>query len=295
MILCPLYLFVIISQGLSAIFNNLATQKKIQGICIARGSPRITHLFFADDSLIFFKANRDNCSNIKKGLQDYEIASGQQVNFDKSTIAFSKCTPRDNILFIKTCLNLSVCQGHDLYLDLPTFSLRTKWIQFGYLRDRVAKKLDNWKARFFSDGGLEILIKAVIQAIPTYAMSCFRIPSSINHEIEALCANFWWGYSANGKKLHWKAWSKLKDNKEDGGLAFRDLSLFNKALLAKKIWRIIENPSSLLARFLKARYFKHMDIMEAPLGSNPSYIWRSLIWSRDIISNSLYWKVGDGE
>lgn len=190
--------------------------------------------------------------NIKQCLTDYEKASGQQINFDKSTITFSKNTSRENIQFIKNGLSLRVCQGHDIYLGLPTFSSRNKRVQFGYLWDRVAKKLDGWKAKLFSEGGREVLIKAIIQAIPTYAMFCFRIPFSINNEIEAMCANFWWGSSLNGKKLCWRAWSKLKYPKELGGLGFKDLTLFNKALLAKQAWRILENPDLLIARFLKA-------------------------------------------
>lgn len=182
-------------------------------------------MLFADESLIFFKANRDNCSNILQCLKEYEKASGQQVNFDKLTITFSKNTSGDNILFIKNNLHLRVFQGHEVYLGLPTFSIRSKRVQFGYLWDRVAKKLDGWKSKLFSEGGREVLFKAVIQAIPTYAMSCFRMPSTIIHEIEAMCANFWWGYSDKGKKMHWLAWEKLKSSKENGGLGFRDLTL----------------------------------------------------------------------
>lgn len=51
---------------------------------------------------------------------------------------------------------------------------------------------------------------------------------------------------------------------------------FNRGLLAKQVWRIINEPLSLMAQILKARYFKHVDIMDANLGSNPSYIWRSI-------------------
>lgn len=103
-------------------------------------------------------------------------------------------------------------------------------------------------------------------------MSCFRILTSINNDIEAMCSIFWWGYKDNGNKIHWKKWNSLKLSITAGGLGFRDLTLFNKALLAKQVWRVIENPDSLLARFLKARYFKHVDIMEASLGNNPSFI-----------------------
>lgn len=80
-----------------------------------------------------------------------------------------------------------------------------------------------------------------------------------------------------------------------GGLGFCSMVEFNKALLAKQVWRIIQCPDYLMARILKAGYFKYEDIMQAKVGSNPSYIWRSIIWSRDLISKGLRWRVGDGQ
>lgn len=84
----------------------------------------------------------------------------------------------------------------------------------------MAKKLEGWKNRFFTEGGREVLLKAVIQAIPTYAMSFFKIPNSILKEIESMYANFWWGSKDKGKKIHWKAWSFLQKSKAEGGLGF---------------------------------------------------------------------------
>lgn len=89
--------------------------------------------------------------------------------------------------------------------------------------------------------------------------------------------------------MHWTRWRNLCKPKQLGGMGFQSLSDFNRALLAKQVWRIIRDPTSLLAKVLKARYFKHTDIMEAELGSNPSYIWRSILWSRSLIQ-----RVGDG-
>lgn len=68
----------------------------------------------------------------------------------------------------------------------------SKRLQFGYLQDRVAKKLDRWKNKYFSNGGREVLLKAVIQAISTYVMSCFRSSTPICGDIEAMCVKFWW-------------------------------------------------------------------------------------------------------
>ncbi|KAL8473004.1 hypothetical protein ACS0TY_030007 [Phlomoides rotata] len=81
----------------------------------------------------------------------------------------------------------------------------------------------------------------------------------------------------------------------EGGLGFRRLALFNKGLLAKQVWRIKDQSNSLLAKIFKARYFKHCDVMEAILGSNHSFIWRSILWGRELIQQGLKWRICKGD
>ena len=59
--------------------------------------------------------------------------------------------------------------------------------------------------------------------------------------------------------------------KARGGLGFRNLKAFNLTILAKRVWRILNNPSSLVARVIKARYFPTGNLLNAKLGSSPSY------------------------
>lgn len=65
---------------------------------------------------------------------------------------------------------------------------------------------------------------------------------------------------------------KMSYVKSRGGLGFRDFSSFNQALVAKQDWRLIQNPDSLVAKMLKAKYYKQTDFLKARIGSNPSYI-----------------------
>lgn len=129
-----------------------------------------------------------------------------------------------------------------------------------------------------SKPGKEILIKAIAQAIPTYMMSVFHIPDSLLQEIQSMCARFWWGCAGAERTMHWVSWEKLCLPKAMGGMGFRDMKSFNLALLAKQFWRLYNGPESLLHMVLKAKYFKHSDVLETRRGCDPSYTWRSL-WS----------------
>ncbi|XP_073133915.1 uncharacterized protein [Henckelia pumila] len=288
------YLFALCAQGLSAMLSSFESQGCFKGVRIASSCPSLSHLFFAEDSLIFFKAEMEDCQSIAECLKNYERASGKVINFEKSALSFTPNTVPAMVNRIKSELTIPVVQGHEIYLGLPTFSLRSKKVQFSYLVERILGRIRGWGSKFFSVGGKETLIKSVLQAIPTYAMSCFRIPKGICEEIEKACANFWWGLENGKKQMHWKTWDFLCKPKCEGGLAFQKMEIFNKALLAKQIWGIIQNPSSLVARVLKARYFRHVDIMNAGVGNNPSFIWRSLIWSRGLLEEGIYWRIGDG-
>lgn len=132
------------------------------------------------------------------------------------------------------------------------------------------------------------------QAIPDYTMSCFKLPKNICKDIDNICARFWWGSSTSKKKIHWKSWKSLCKSKDLGGLGFRDFLHFNQAMLAKMRWRIIKNPTSLIAKTLKGRYFKDRPFLEAQLWSNPSLTWKRIVWGRNLFLKGYIWKVGNG-
>ncbi|KAL0404651.1 UNVERIFIED_CONTAM: putative mitochondrial protein [Sesamum radiatum] len=65
-------------------------------------------------------------------------------------------------------------------------------------------------------------------------------------------------------------------------------------MLAKQLWRIISQPSSLLSRVLKQKYFPMSDVLSAPIGHGCSFTWRSILAARSVILLGSRWQLGDG-
>ena len=126
-------------------------------------------------------------------------------------------------------------------------------------------------------------------------MSLFKIPKAICDGINSVLAKYWWDQSRNEKKIHWINWNKLCSPKNKGGIGFWDIHAFNLAMLAKQAYSLIQGSHSLFYKVYKARYFPFCSFMEAELGSNPSFVWRSLLQARELITACFAWKIGDGE
>ncbi|WOG92213.1 hypothetical protein DCAR_0311476 [Daucus carota subsp. sativus] len=125
--------------------------------------------------------------------------------------------------------------------------------------------MQGWKSKLLSQAGREILIKAVVQAIPSYAMHCFLLSQSMINKIMTAVRRFWWG----------------GDSDKNCGMGFRDLKSFNLALLAKQGWRLLVNPFSFWARILKRHLFSEIFFL-------------ILLQGRDILLTGIRWQVGNG-
>ncbi|GMI99219.1 hypothetical protein HRI_003591200 [Hibiscus trionum] len=299
------FLFLICSEGLSSLLRK---NEDYVGVRITRSAPRVSHLFFADDSLIFGECSARGARKIQDLLLTYASCSGQLVNFDKSAIFFSTNTGDVEKADVRRVLGITQGFNPEKYLGLPIIVGRNRKKAFSVLKDKSFANPDKiqevcnspplgisiWCTKFLSQGGKEVLIKAVLQAIPVYTMSCFLLPKSFCQELEQIFANFWWQNSKDKRGIHWCTWSELSKLKEWGGLGFRDLSKFNVALLAKQGWRLLLNPSSLVGRLLRAKYYPSTSFLKARLGHNPSLTWRSIWSARGLLELGLRWKVGNG-
>ena len=185
------------------------------------------------------------CSNIWTILCEYEMAFGQKMNKEKTSLFFSKNTTMEVQDSIKRLFKAQVIKQHEQYLGLPSLVSKGKKKAFNKIKDQVGKKIAGWKGKLLSYAGRETLIKAIAQATLTYSMSCFKLSDSLCKELEAMISRFWWGQKKDERKLPLIAWDKLCRPKADEGMGFKDLKAFNLSLLAKQGWRLLQNQNTL--------------------------------------------------
>ena len=284
------FLFLLCTEGLNGLIKQAELNGDIHGVSLCRKGLKLTHLLFADDSLLFCRLNLEECDKVLEILNIYEGALGQKVNRSKTVLFFSKSTTTDARAQIKEALGVSEIMHYEKYLGLPSFVGRGKKVSFNYIKERVWRKLQSWEGKLHSQASREVLIKSVIQANLTYTMGCFKIPLGLCHEIEVLIKKFWWGQRGDRRKIHWLKWDEMTKSKMVGGMGFRDLALFNDSLLAKQAFRLLHNQDSLFYKVFKARYFHNSFIMEAAASRMGSYAWKSILKGRDVLLCGAHWK-----
>lgn len=206
--------------------------------------------------MVFCRTTEGEATNLKELLDTYAVVSGHVINFKKSEMTFSRGTHSDKKTGIAQILGVKLVDKHDKYLGMPAALGKSKKEIFSVLCERIWKCINEWGEKSLSEAGKEVLIKAVLQSIPTYIVSCFQLPLYLIQYMESAIQRYWWGNGASRKRC--------------GGMGFRDLRSFNLALLAKQCLRILTNPESLVCRLFKAKYFPTFSFLEASHGGRPS-------------------------
>ncbi|XP_052477251.1 uncharacterized protein LOC128032614 [Gossypium raimondii] len=233
---------------------------------MSKAYDRVEWDFLADDCVLFGDASCEGAEVVRAIIHEYDTVSGQRVNFEKSLIYFGA-----NVVFsvqkdIVNLLGVRLASNPEKYLGLPMMVGRRKKWAFANFVDRFRKWVEGWSMRYLSMGGKEVFIKSVLQATSIYAMQCFLLPKSLCRTLEGIMNRFWWMNNKTLKGIHWSSWDVLYKPKSFGGLGFKNLFLFNKALFSEAV----------------------------KVGSYPSFTWRSICSARDLISDGILWHVGNG-
>ena len=129
--------------------------------------------------MILVRANGEDAAKLQDILDLYAECSGQVINRDKSAIMFSKNTNHAGKMVMMQQMGIARKSFNERYLGLPVHVGNNKAQVFNYLKERVWQRIQGWKKKLLSNAGKEIMIKAVAQAIPIYAMGCFDITKEV--------------------------------------------------------------------------------------------------------------------
>ena len=196
------YLFLFCAEGLSTMLRKVEEARHLQGVLSSNGGVCLSHLLFVDDSLIICQATMEECHRLLAILEQYEATSGQAINRQKMLVFFSRTTRADVKHNIRNLMGARIVEDCEKYLGLPMASGKSKMNTFKELQEKITRQVMGWKEKFISNAGREVLIKTVVQAIPTYSMSIFKIPKSLCETINSTMAKYWWGQTKEEKKIH---------------------------------------------------------------------------------------------
>ena len=286
------YLFILCMEVLGALILDKCNAKLWNPIKASRGGPAFSHLFFADDLVLFARADRKNCVAIREVLDSFCSLSGQKVSQAKSRVFFSPNVPTDERSEMCDTLGFWSTPSLGKYLGFPIKHSAMPQ-DFGYIVERVQSRLARWKANLLSFAGRLMLTQAVTTAIPNYAMQCVALPTKILNSVDRLSRNFLWGSTKSKKKIHLVNWKKITKPKRDGGLGIQAAKAKNIANLAKLNWRLHSERSSLWAKVLSHKYRNPRRAFSSrPYTRTCSTTWAAIRKGEAVFKTGSKWTVG---
>eukprot|EP00268_Persea_americana_P005048 TRINITY_DN11696_c0_g1_i8.p1 TRINITY_DN11696_c0_g1~~TRINITY_DN11696_c0_g1_i8.p1 ORF type:complete len:234 (+),score=29.37 TRINITY_DN11696_c0_g1_i8:35-736(+) len=185
------FLFLLVAEALGRIIKGAVGAGLFEGFRVARNFQAISHLQFADDTLIFCGENEDQIRNVKATLLCFEAVSGLKVNFLKSELIGIR-TEKSKLLQYAEILGCKVGDLPSSYLGLPLCLGTVTKSLWNPVVERVERKLSAWKASYLFMGGRVTLIKSVLSNLLVYYFSLFKCPASLIGRIERLQREFLW-------------------------------------------------------------------------------------------------------
>jgi hypothetical protein len=252
--LSPL-LFVIVMEALSRMLDRAIDGGFLSGFQVGSEEANhlmVSHLLFADDTLIFCEADPDQILNLGFLLTWFEAISGLKVNLAKSEMVQVGDVP--HVGELAGILGCSTSSLPMKYLGLPLgakFKAKEIWNE---VLEKMERQLAGWKRLYLSKGGRLTLIKSTLSNLPTYFLSLFSIPATVARRMEQLQRDFLWGGLGEEFKFHLVNWDSVCSPVQCGGLAVKNLRLYNKALLGKWLWRFGKERGALWRRLVEMKY-----------------------------------------
>lgn len=280
------YIFVLVMEYWSIAMELACDSGKIQNFKRNRDL-QVSHLLFADDMLVFCRANNTSFQGVNELLTSLSFHTGLSINKVKSKAFFSKgCRNKGEL-----CSLLGISRGkfHVRYLGLPLSIQYPKARHFLPLLDKLRSKVDGWMVHSLSFAGRMELLKSVLLNILSYWYLSYDFPVSVVKEVERIFANFLWK-----GRMHTLSWGEICKPKSEGGLGIRRVKDLCDAAGLKKIWRLL-NFDTLWSVWFRNRYIKTDNFWEVKPHILDSGTWKQILVLKSHAMECMRKQIGNGK
>ena len=261
----------------------------------SRSGPSFSHVFFADDLMLFAKADYKNCEAIIEVLDNFCNLVGQKVNYTKSKILFSSNVTRGRVRGICRRLGIAATTNLSKYLGFPIFHQGRVGNAFSFVVNKMQGKLAGWRSKLLSKAGKLVLVKSFAALVAEYYMQCQSLPVKVCNQIDKLIRDFLWGSTEEKRRLHLVGWDKVTLPKELGGLGLHKMKDRNNALLAKLCWRLACEKEAPWAKMITTKYLSPRRMTEEGKKLPCSSCWAACKKGGPVYVKGLKWSVKNGE
>jgi hypothetical protein len=268
-------LFDFMVDALAAMLSRAKEAGHILGLVRHLIPGGITHLQYADDTMVMIEPSDEDIANLKLVLISFELMSGLKINLAKSEVVVVGTTPLEQER-VARLLNCRLGTFPIKYLGLPLSNKSLRASDWEFLTAKVAKRVDPWQGSFLASAGRLELTNSCLSSLPLFAMSLFMLFDSTHAAFDKVRSRFFWEGVGDKRKYHMVDWATVCRPKEAGGLGILNTRHMNIALMLKWVWKLYHNADGLWAELIRAKYLGENDLFSPLVPTKGSQFWNSI-------------------
>jgi len=286
------YLFILVMEVLSRMLDSGLLEGKFSAhpLCI---TPRLTHLAFADDLLVFSDGSQHSLLGISGILQTFHSFSGLDMNPSKSELFFGGYGDSEAAV-IADLIGIRIGVFPSRYLGLPLNPTKLSLATLQPFIQKITEQLNSWTTKFLSYAGKIRLIVSVVYGKVNFWSQVFVLPKGFYKKIDNLCSAFLWKNTTSSARGARVAWKDICKTKEEGGLGIRSLEEFATVFRLKQVWHLFTRRGSLWVMWLDHNIFGRRNYWL--MDSTPRLSWniRKMLEVKSVFQRLIKCQMRDG-
>jgi hypothetical protein len=250
-------MFNLVTDALVGILDKAQAQGYIRGMAphLMGGTGSLTHLQYADDTILMCEGDERSIKNMKFLLYCFEWLSRLKINYHKSEVVTFGIGEEEEEK-IANMLNCGVGRLPMKYLGFPISDSRLGVNAFKDIVEKMRRKLQPWRGRHLTSRGRAILTNSSLSSMPIYTMGIYLMHENTHQKMDAIRSKFFWGSDGEKFRYHMVKWENMCLPRHWGGRIINKRVL-NEALLLKWVWRLhTRDENDMCSELLRNKYLK---------------------------------------